>query len=218
MDVAVAGGHGRVALDLTRMLTAEGDPVRSLIRHSAQSGEVEAAGGEPLLCDLELASPAEIAEAIAGADAVVFAAGAGPGSGAARKETVDYGAAVKLIEAARAAGIRRYLMISTRRADPDHPGEEVFDAYLRAKGRADAELARSGLIYTIVRPGRLTDEPPTGRVRVGESVGQGSIPRADVAAVLAVCLRSDQALDRAFEVISGDVPIAEAVPPTTARE
>lgn len=213
MDVAIAGGHGRIALQMTRMLTDAGEVVRSLICDPAQAADVEAAGGRAVLCDLELAEPAEIAEAIAGVEAVVFAAGAGPGSGAARKETVDYGGAVKLIEAARAAGTRRYLMISTRRADPDHLGDDVFDAYLRAKGRADAELARSGLIYTIVRPGRLTDEGPTGRVRVGESVGQGSIPREDVAAVLTACLRSDEALDRAFEVISGDVPIAEAVPP-----
>jgi uncharacterized protein YbjT (DUF2867 family) len=216
MDVAIAGGHGRIALQMTRMLTDAGDRVRSLIRDSEQGDEVAAAGGEPVLCDLELAGTSEIGEAIAGVEAVVFAAGAGPGSGASRKETVDYGAAVKLIAAARAAGVRRYLMISTRRADPDHPGDEVFDAYLRAKGRADAELARSGLVYTIVRPGRLTDERPSGRVRVGESVGQGSIPRGDVAAVLAACLRSDEALDRAFEVISGEVPIAEAVPPAAS--
>lgn len=217
MDVAIAGGHGRIALHMTRMLTDAGDHVRSLIRDAKQAGEIEAAGGEPVLCDLELAKPAEIVEAIAGVEAVVFAAGAGPGSGAPRKETVDYAAAVKLIEAARTAGVRRYLMISSRRADPDHPGDDVFDVYLRAKGRADAELARSGLVYTIVRPGRLTDERATGRVRVGESVGQGSIPREDVATLLAACLRSDEALDRAFEVISGDVPIAEAVPPAPAE-
>lgn len=212
MEIAIAGGHGKVALSLTRILVAEGDRVRSLIRDPAQGADVQAAGGEPVACDLEADDAAAIAAAIEGADAVVFAAGAGPGSGAERKETVDYGGAVKLVDAARRAGVRRYLMISAMGADPDHPGDEVFDVYLRAKGRADAELARSGLVYTIVRPGILTDEEATGRVLVGESVGRGAIPRADVAATLAACLRSDEALDRAFEVISGEVPVEEAVP------
>ncbi len=216
MDVAIAGGHGKIALELTRILSAEGERVRSLIRDPGQEADVRAAGGEPVLCDLEAEDAAAIAAAIEGADAVVFAAGAGPGSGAERKETMDYGGAVKLIEAAHLASVGRYLMISAMSADPDRPGEEVFDVYLRAKGRADAALARSGLVYTIVRPGMLTDEAATGKVAVGESVGRGAIPRADVAAVIANCLHSDEALDRAFELISGVVPIAEAVPRTDA--
>lgn len=211
MNVAIAGGHGKIALELTRLLTARGDRVISLIRDSEQRQDVEAAGGEPVLCDLEAADPAELAEAIAGADAVVFAAGAGPGSGAERKQSVDHEGATKLIEGARSADAGRYLIISSMGADPEHRGEEVFDVYLRAKGRADAELAASGLAYTIVRPGRLTDAPPTGRVEVGESVERGEISRADVAAVLVACLDSDETVSRAFEVVSGEVPIAEAL-------
>ena len=211
MNVAIAGGHGKIALELTRLLTARGDRVISLIRDSEQRQDVEAAGGEPVLCDLEAADPAELAEAIAGADAVVFAAGAGPGSGPERKETVDHEGATKLIEGARSADAGRYLIISSMGADPEHRGEEVFDVYLRAKGRADAELAASGLAYTIVRPGRLTDEPPSGQVEVGESVERGEISRADVAAVLVACLDSDETVSRAFEVVSGEVPIAEAL-------
>jgi uncharacterized protein YbjT (DUF2867 family) len=210
-DVAIAGGHGKIALELTRILSGRGDRVRSLIRNPDHAGDVREAGGEPVECDLEATDAAGLAGAVEGASAVVFAAGAGPGSGPERKETVDYEAAVKLIEAARSAGVDRYLMVSAMSADAEHPGDEVFDVYLRAKGRADAELAASGLAYTIVRPGRLTDEPPTGRVEIGESVERGEIPRADVAAVLAACLDSDEVRSRAFEVVSGTVPIEEAV-------
>jgi uncharacterized protein YbjT (DUF2867 family) len=210
-DVAIAGGHGKIALELTRILSGRGDRVRSLIRNPDHSGDVRGAGGEPVECDLEATDAAGLADAIEGADAVVFAAGAGPGSGPERKESVDYAAAVRLIEAARTVGADRYLMVSAMSADPEHSGDEVFDVYLRAKGRADAELAASGLAYTIVRPGRLTDDPPTGRVEVGESVERGEIPRADVAAVLAACLDSDEVRSRAFELVSGEVPIEAAV-------
>lgn len=211
MQVAIAGGHGQIALHLTRLLADDGDSVRSLIRDPEQREEIAEHGGEPVVCDLEAAGADELAEAIDGADAVVFAAGAGPGSGAERKETVDYEGAVKLIEAAKRQGIDRYLIISAMGADADHQGEEVFDVYLRAKGRADAELAESGLNHTIVRPGGLTDDEPTGRVEVGTSVDRGEIPRADVAAVLAACLRSGETRSRAFEVVSGEVPIEEAL-------
>ena len=128
-------------------------------------------------------------------DAIVFAAGAGPGSSPERKETMDYGGAVKLIEAAREKGVDRYVIVSSTGADADHEGEETFDVYLRAKGRADAELAASGLDHTIVRPGGLTDDPPTGKVFASERGERGQIPRADVAAVLAATLRSRR-LDR----------------------
>lgn len=211
MDVAIAGGHGKIAMHLTRLLSERGDRVVSLIRDSGQRADVEEAGGEPELCDLETADPGELAEAVRGMDAVVFAAGAGPGSGAERKETVDHQGAVKLIEAARAAGVGRYLIVSSMGADAEHEGDEVFDVYLRAKGKADAALATSGLAYTIVRPGMLSDDDPTGKVEVGESVARGAIPRADVAAVLAACLLSKETVSRAFEVVSGEVPVAEAL-------
>jgi uncharacterized protein YbjT (DUF2867 family) len=211
MLVAIAGGHGQIALRLTRLLTERGDQVRSLIRNPDHAGDVRAAGGDPVVCDLEAADEPAIASAVDGAQAVVFAAGAGPGSGAQRKGTMDLGGAVKLIAAAKAAGIRRYVMVSSMGADPDHPGDDTFSVYLRAKGEADAELAASGLEYTIVRPGRLTDDPGTGRVALGDGVGGGAVPRDDVAAVLVAVLHEPDTIGSTYELISGGVPIDEAV-------
>jgi uncharacterized protein YbjT (DUF2867 family) len=211
MQVAIAGGHGKIALLLTRQLAARGDTVRSLIRNPDHGDDVRAAGGEPVVCDLEAADEQTVTEAIRGADAVVFAAGAGPGSGSERKLTMDLGGAVKLIAAARGAGIARYVIVSSRGADPDAPGDDTFSVYLRAKGAADAEVAASGLDHTIVRPGRLTDEPGTGRVAIGDDVGDGAIPREDVASVLAAVLAAPASAGATFELISGDTPADEAV-------
>jgi uncharacterized protein YbjT (DUF2867 family) len=211
MLVAIAGGHGQIALLLTRNLAGRGDQVRSLIRNPDHADDVRAAGGDPVVCDLEQSSASEIADAIAGADAVVFAAGAGPGSGAERKGTMDLGGAVKLIEAAKQADIRRYVMVSAIRADPNTPGDDVFAVYLRAKGEADAELEASGLEYTIVRPGGLTDEPGTGRVLLGDDVARGEIPREDVAAVIAAALHEPDSAGRTFDLVSGDTPVEEAL-------
>jgi uncharacterized protein YbjT (DUF2867 family) len=211
MQVAIAGGHGKIALRLARLLGDRGDRVRSLIRNPDHADDVRAAGAEPIICDLESAGEDTVAEAVGTADAVVFAAGAGPGSGPERKETMDYGGAVKLIAAAKANGIRRYVMVSSMGADPTVEGDDTFSVYLGAKGRADTELQASGLDYTIVRPGRLTDDPGTGRVQVGESVGRGQISRDDVSAVLAGALHEPATVGEAFEVISGDVPVEEAV-------
>jgi uncharacterized protein YbjT (DUF2867 family) len=210
MDVAIAGGHGQIGLRLARELAARGDRARSLVRDPGHFDDVRAAGGEPVLADLEAASADELARAVSGAQAVVFAAGAGPGSGAARKETVDYGGAVKLCEAARAVGIRRYVMVSAIGADPDAEGDD-FAVYLRAKGRADAELAESGLDHTIIRPGRLTDEPGTGRVLLSPEAGYGEVPRDDVAAVLAAVLRADNTIGATLVLVSGEDPIEQAV-------
>ena len=210
MRVVIAGGHGQIALRLERLLSARGDDVAGLIRNPDHGDDLRAAGAEPVVCDLEHASEDEVAAAIAGAHAVVFAAGAGPGSGEARKETMDYGGAVKLIGAARANKIARYVMVSSVGADPDAEGEG-FAAYLRAKGRADAELAASGLDYTIVRPGRLTDDPGTGHVELGEDVQRAEIPRDDVAAVLAACLGEPGTIAKTFVVVSGETPIEDAV-------
>jgi uncharacterized protein YbjT (DUF2867 family) len=211
MLVAIAGGHGQIALRLTRMLQERGDRVRSLIRNPDHGDDVREAGGEPLVCDLEAADDQTVAQAIEGADAVVFAAGAGPGSGSERKLTMDLGGAVKLIAAAKGAGIGRYVIVSSRRADPEAPGDDTFSVYLRAKGQADAELAASGLDHTIVRPGRLTNEPGTGRVRVGADTGDGAIPREDVAAVVAAVLATPGTIGAAFDLVSGDTAIDEAL-------
>ena len=208
MLVGIAGGHGKVALRLARALREQGDDVRSLIRRAEHADDVREAGGEPVVCDLEAVDPGAVAEAIAGADAVVFAAGAGPGSGPERKETVDYDGAVKLMDAAKRAGISRYVIVSSVGADPDAPGDDTFAVYLRAKGKADAALASSGLDYTIVRPGRLTDHPGTGRVRIGRD---GEIPREDVAAVLAAVLHEPGTAGLTFDLVGGDVPIDDAV-------
>ena len=210
MRVAIAGGHGQIALRLTRLLSERGDSVTGLIRNPDQADDVRAAGGESVVCDLEAADAAEVADAIRGADAVVFAAGAGPGSGEPRKETMDYGGAAKLIEAARTEGIRRYLMISAMAADPDVPGDG-FAAYLRAKGRADAELAASGLDHTILRPGLLTNDPGTGHVWLAEKVERGEVTRDDVAAVLAACLSEPATIGRTLELVGGETPVEEAV-------
>jgi uncharacterized protein YbjT (DUF2867 family) len=207
--VAIAGGHGQIALALTRLLSTRGDVVLGLIRKPEHADDVRVAGAEPVLCDLE--GDDDIAAAIAGSDAVVFAAGAGPGSGTERKWTVDYGGAVKLIEACSRGGVDRYVMVGSIGADPDAPGDDVFAAYLRAKGRADAELAASGLAYTIVRPGPLTDDPPTGRVTLGPDVPRGPITRRDTAALVAACLAAPASVGKTFVAVNGDTPIDEAL-------
>jgi len=207
--VAIAGGHGKIALILGRLLAERGDTVRGLIRALEQEGDLREAGIEPVLCDLE--GDGDVAAAVRGADAVVFAAGAGPGSGEARKSTMDLGGAVKLIEAAKVEGVSRYLMVSAMGADDPPVGGGVFGAYLRAKALADDALRASGLDFTIVRPGGLTDDPGTGLVQIAEHTGRGQIPRADVAAVLLACLDTPGTIGRTFELISGDTPIAAVI-------
>lgn len=211
LKIAIVGGHGKIGRRLIRLLVDSGEEVRSLDRNPAHAAEIEGFGAEPQTCDLEQASTEEVARAVAGVDAVVFAAGAGAGSGAERKETMDYGGAVKLIGAANASAARRYVMVSSMGADPDASGDDVFSVYLRAKGRADSELEASGLDYTIVRPGRLTDEPGAGTVELGEHVGRGHISREDVAAVLAATLHTPATVGRTFEVVAGDTPVEQAV-------
>ena len=211
MRVAIAGGHGKIGMLLTGLLAAAGDEVRGLIRNPGQADDVRAAGGEPVLCDLE-AEDADVAVAVEGCDAVVFAAGAGPGSGAERKRTMDLGGAVKLIDAAKAQGVARYVIVSSIGADnPPGEGGGVFGEYLRAKGEADSRLAASGLEYTIVRPGPLNDEPGTGRVTIGESLERAEVSREDVAAVLAASLREPRTIGAAFTLVGGETPIEEAL-------
>jgi uncharacterized protein YbjT (DUF2867 family) len=209
MDVVIAGGHGKIALRLARLLSARGERVRSLIRNPDHTGDVEAAGAEAILFDLE--KDDDLAAVVRGADAVVFAAGAGPGSGPERKRTVDYGGAVKLIDAALESRVRRYLMISSIGADDPASGPEEMRPYLQAKADADAALVASGLDYTIVRPGYLTDDPGTSKVTVGEDVPRAEIPRDDVAAVLVGALDQPRTIGKTFVVVSGDTPIPDAL-------
>jgi uncharacterized protein YbjT (DUF2867 family) len=207
--IVVAGGHGQIALLLHPELTARGHAARALIRDPGHAGDVEAAGAEAVICDME--HETDLSPHVAGADAVVFAAGAGPGSGPERKQTVDLGAAIKLIRACQAASVERYLMISAMGAADPTAGPEAMVPYLKAKAGADQALRESGLAYTIVRPGRLTDEPATGRVVVGERLERGDITRADVARVLAACLAIPETVGRTFDVLAGQTPVEAAL-------
>jgi uncharacterized protein YbjT (DUF2867 family) len=209
MDIVVAGGHGQIGLRLLRLLAERGDRARGLIRNPEHAAELEAVGAEAVLCDLE--AEEDIAPFVTGADAVVFAAGAGPGSGPARKQTMDLGGAVKLIDGAKANGTGRYVIVSSIGANHPERASEQMRPYIEAKAEADRRLAESGLDWTVVRPGRLTDEPGTGLVRVGTDIGSGQVPRDDVAATLVAVLDADATIGKAFDLLSGDQPIDEAV-------
>jgi uncharacterized protein YbjT (DUF2867 family) len=213
MRIVVAGGHGKIARRLERSLADRGDSVFGLIRNPDHAADLHAAGSKPVLCDLEATTADAVAEQVAGADAVVFAAGAGPGSGAARKDTVDRAAAVLLADAAELAGVRRYLLVSSLGAGADPPpgADAVFAAYLRAKKAAEEDLHRRDLDWTILRPGRLTDYPGTGRVRLAAQVERGSVPRDDVAAVLVALLDAPATAGLVLELVSGDDPVETAV-------
>ncbi|MEN8653938.1 SDR family oxidoreductase [Streptomyces sp. 21So2-11] len=212
MRIVIAGGHGQIALRLERLLAARGHGVAGIIRNADQSDELRAVGAEPVVLDLESASVEQVTEALGGADAVVFAAGAGPGSSAERKETVDRDAAVLFADAAERAGVRRYVIVSSMGADAKHPGDEIFDAYLRAKGAADdAVRSRARLDWTVLRPGALTNDAGTGLVTLEASTGRGPVPRDDVAAALAELLETPSTAGLTLELISGAVPVAVAV-------
>ncbi|MBL1081553.1 SDR family oxidoreductase [Streptomyces actinomycinicus] len=212
MRIVIAGGHGQIALRLERLLSARGDEVAGIIRKSEQGDDLRAVGAEPVLLDLESASVEGVAAHLQGADAAVFAAGAGPGSGKARKDTVDRGAAVLFTDAAVRARVRRFLVVSSMGADPAHQGDDVFDVYLRAKGEADAHVARQETLdWTILRPGTLTDEAGTGHVRLEADTGPGAIPRDDVAAVLAELVDTPATAGLTLELIGGSTPVSVAV-------
>ncbi|MEH6376703.1 NAD(P)H-binding protein [Streptomyces sp. KLMMK] len=214
MRIVIAGGHGQIALRLERLLHARGDEIAGIIRRPEQAGALLAAGAEPVVCDLESASVGDLVRHLESADAAVFAAGAGPGSGTARKDSVDRAAAALFADAAEAAGVRRFLLVSSMGADREPPEgtDPVFAAYLRAKGAADADVrARAALDWTILRPGRLTDDAGTGLVTLGESTGRAEVTRDDVAAVLAALLDEPGTAGRTLELIGGDTPVADAV-------
>lgn len=214
MRVVIAGGHGKIALLVERLLAERGDQVAGLIRNPAHAADVQQAGAEAVVCDLETASAEDVAVLLSGAAAVVFAAGAGPGSGAPRKDSVDRGASVLLADAAERAGIRRFVQISSMGAgQPPRPGtDEVWAAYITAKTAAEDDLRSRDLDWTILRPGGLTDAPATGRIRLASPpVPAGSIPRADVAAVIAALLDEPGTRQQTLELVAGDSPVAAAV-------
>ena len=221
MRIVLAGAHGQVARRLGLLLSGRGDTVVGIVRNPDHAAELTADGVDPVVLDLETASVGDVAAVVSGADAVIFAAGAGPRSGSARKDTVDRGSAVLLADAAERAGVRRYLLISSMGVDAVADGatptnlDEVFVAYLRAKLTAEQDLlARPALNTIVVRPGGLTDDPGTGRVTLARRVDRGSVPRDDVAAVLLAFL--DAPRDGVVvELIGGTTPIEQAVAAVT---
>ena len=209
MDIVIAGAHGKIARLLLPRLVADGHRVRGIIRNPDHAADLTADGAEPVVCDLESADAPEVEAVVAGAAAIVFAAGAGAGSGAARKWTVDHGAAKKLIDAAVALEVRRYVMVSSIGADAPPQDDEVFSVYLRAKAQADADLVAAKLDHTIIRPVHLVDDAGQGTVDVGEHVARGQISRDDVAAVIAAVIDDARTHRRTFELTAGDHPVAE---------
>lgn len=211
MHVLIAGGHGQIALELTDLLHERGDQVRSLIRNVDQASDIKNAGGAPVVLDLEATTDEELDLVLTDIDAVVFAAGAGPGSSAERKDTVDHQGSTLLVEAAKRVGVKRYVIVSSTGANPDAEGDEIFDAYLRAKGRADQDLVESGLDYTIVRPVHLTSTGGSRSISAGEKADNPEIPREDVAGVIAEVLKQDSTIGKTFEVSSGTEQIEDAI-------
>jgi uncharacterized protein YbjT (DUF2867 family) len=214
MRVVIAGGHGKTALRLERLLAGRGDIVVGLVRNPDHTGDLRAAGCEPVVCDLERAAVDEVSDVVADADAVVFAAGAGPGSGAARKDTVDRAAAALLADAAEQAAVRRYLLVGSIGVDrePSPSVDPVFAAYLRAKAASERDLRARDLDWTILRPGRLTDKPGSGRVMLASPpVLRGEVSRDDVAATLLALLDEPASAGLVLELVGGEVPVREAV-------
>lgn len=214
MYVVIAGGHGKIALLLTRQLSMRGDRVVGLVRNPDHVDDVEEQGAVAVVTDLESTTAEALAEHLRPADAVVFAAGAGPGSGAGRKDTVDRAAAVLLADAARLAGVRRYLLVSSAGVDepPAEGTDEVWAAYLAAKKAAEVAIAGTDLDWTILRPGGLTDDEPTGAVTLAPPpVGYGKVTRADTAAVLVGLLDHPGTAGKVLELRGGDRTVDAAV-------
>ncbi|WP_431936890.1 NAD(P)H-binding protein [Micromonospora sp. RP3T] len=213
MRVVIAGGHGKIAKLLERDLAGRGDTPVGLIRNPDHAAALRAAGAEPVVCDLEHTDTDTLARHLADADAVVFAAGAGPGSGTDRKDTVDRGAAVLLADAAVRAGVRRYLLVSSMGVDdpPAPDTDDVWAAYLRAKKAAEDDVTGRDLDVTVLRPGRLTDDEPGGRITLARHVPPGAISRADVAHVLLALLETPGTAGHTLELVAGDTPVADAV-------
>lgn len=216
MSVVIAGGHGKIGLRLARLLAEQERRPVGLVRRAEHEADLLAVGAHPVRFDLESGSAQELAEHLRGAEAVVFAAGAGPGSGAARKDTVDRAAAALLADAAEIAGVRRYLMVSAIGVDEAAqrefgPDEDQWGAYVRAKKAADDDLRARDLDWTVLRPGRLTDASGTGEVALGAEVERGDVPREDVAAVLVALLDEPRTAGLTVNLVGGSTPVAEAV-------
>ncbi|WP_062205233.1 SDR family oxidoreductase [Demequina salsinemoris] len=211
--VAIVGGAGKVSRRLIPLLKGAGIEAVPLVRREEQARELDAMGVSPRMLDIEEASADEWVEALRGSDAVVFAAGGGADGNVERKRTVDLEGSTNAIEAARSLHIHRFVQVSAIGVDlpPDESRGESWVAYVHAKRDADVALRASGLQWTILRPGRLTDDEPTGRVTLAEEVGYGSIPRADVAGTILACLQEPATAGYQWELVSGDVEIAEAV-------
>jgi len=211
--VAIVGGHGQVARHLLVELRRSDIDAVALVRKEAYRDEIEHRGAEMRLLDIEQQGADAFAAAFEGCTAVVFAAGGGPDGNIERKRTVDLEGSLKSIEGARAAGIRRFVQVSAIGVDDPLPPDtsDVWRAYVEAKRDADVALRESDLDWTIIRPGRLTDDPATGRVALGSEVRRGDVPRADVAAVLAAVIDDSATVNRQWNLVSGDVPVAEAV-------
>jgi uncharacterized protein YbjT (DUF2867 family) len=213
MRIVIAGGHGQIALLLEARLSADGHTVQGLLRRPDGADDLVAAGAEPVVFDLESATAEALAEVIRGADAVVFAAGAGAGSTAERKYTVDLGGSVLLAEAAELAGVRRFVQVSSMGAGaPAAPGSDsIWVAYLDAKTKAEDDLRGRDLDWTIIRPGGLVDTPGLGLVHLVTTTGRGTVPRADVADVLAEVIEQRAGIHQTLELVSGSTPISQAV-------
>jgi uncharacterized protein YbjT (DUF2867 family) len=223
--VVIAGGHGQIALRLTAQLAGRGDVVTGVVRNPDHRADVEGAGGTAAVLDLETASVDDLAEHLRGADAVVFAAGAGPDSGVPRKDTVDRAAAVLLADAAQQAGVRRYVLVSAMGVDDELGADagEVWAAYLRAKRAAEEALRATALDWTILRPGGLTDDPGVGRVLLAPAVPRGTVTRDDTAAVLVALLDAPGTVGLTLELVEGDDDVVSAVtavagPPPTRSD
>lgn len=213
MRVVIAGGHGQIALRLTKLLAGDGHEVVGLVRNPHHEDDITAAGGQAAVLDLEQADVAAVAGVLAGADVAIFAAGAGPGSGAARKDTVDRGAAALFADASEQAGVRRHIQVGSINADRAESltDDEVFTVYLKAKWAAEEDLRRRDLDWTILRPGGLTNDPGTGLVRLADKAGNGKITRDDVALVLAGLCTTPASIGRTLELVAGQTPVTEAL-------
>jgi uncharacterized protein YbjT (DUF2867 family) len=213
--IVVVGGHGKVALQLSPILVERGDEVTSVFRNPDHSDDVAATGARPVVADIEQLDTATLADLLAGHDAVVWSAGAGGGD-PARTYAVDRDAAIRVIDAAERAGVRRFVMVSYFGAGPNHgvSPDDPFFAYAEAKAAADAHLRASSLDWTVLGPGRLTLDPPTGRIVIGAGK---EVSRADVARVAAAALAYDSTIGRTIEFNNGDVPIAEALTRLASR-
>ncbi|KZF03023.1 MAG: NAD(P)H-binding protein [Rhodococcus sp. (in: high G+C Gram-positive bacteria)] len=213
--VVIAGGHGKIAQHLIQVLTAQGDRAVALIRNPEHTNAVTALGALPEVVDLENASVDEVAALLHDADAAVFAAGAGPSGGIERKDTVDRAAAVLLADAAEKAGVTRFVQISSFGAGEavDDDAEDTWKAYISAKTAAEDDLkSRTALAWTILRPGGLTDDEPTGHVTLSAPpLDRGTVPRADVAAVIAALIETPSTAGKTLMLTSGTTRIEDAV-------